>query len=260
MPPVQCLFAAELPMKAGQVTGEHTHSCTELICYRGASGVLTQDGEAFPYRDGCLAVYQPHQAHTDATRVAGSHVCVGVVGAPAGALAPGVWTIDDGVERAVEWIREELRTPHAPREARLDALATWLTLEVLRLTGAATASPALPPAVAEAKRILDTRFHEPLSLRDLAETVFLHPDYLRQLFRQSLGEAPLHYLIRRRLEVACRLLRESEEPIRAIALHVGLENPYYFSRLFRKWIGIPPSEYRRREQASAAPPPSDPTG
>jgi AraC family L-rhamnose operon transcriptional activator RhaR/AraC family L-rhamnose operon regulatory protein RhaS len=50
-----------------------------------------------------------------------------------------------------------------------------------------------------------------------------------------------------RIERSCRLLRTTDLPVTRIALDAGFSDPNYFSRQFRKVMGISPSEYRRRE-------------
>jgi len=251
MATVRCLFAADLQVDAGFRCASHTHACTEIIYYYGASGTLVQDGNPLAYKDGSVAVYQPHQSHLDETEVAGSHLCVGVTGVGAGDLSSGMWVADGGVGCAADLLRQELVQPYEPQGDRLDVLAAWLALEVRRLTSTDQAPSSLPYHVSAAKEILDTRFAEPLSLREIADNLFIHPDYLRQLFKQTLGESPLHYLIQRRLDVACELLRVTGEPIKVIARRVGLGNPYYFSRLFRKWLKVTPTRYRLDHRSSS---------
>jgi AraC-like DNA-binding protein len=71
-------------------------------------------------------------------------------------------------------------------------------------------------------------------------------DYLRQAFVKWVDEPPIRYLIRKRLEAACDLLRLNQEKTADIAERVGIPNPYYFSRLFRQRMGCTPSDYRAR--------------
>jgi len=72
----------------------------------------------------------------------------------------------------------------------------------------------------------------------------INQDYLRQLFVKYVGEPSQRYLIRRRLEAACDLLRLNQERTAVIARRVGFANAYYFSRLFRQRLGTTPSQYR----------------
>lgn len=74
---------------------------------------------------------------------------------------------------------------------------------------------------------------------DLSECHFIH------LFREYTGEAPYAYLTRLRLEKAKDLMVSTTLNISEIAAAVGYPNPLYFSRLFRRHMGVPPSQFRK---------------
>ena len=57
--------------------------------------------------------------------------------------------------------------------------------------------------------------------------------------------SPVNYLIELRLNRAKELLKYTPLPVNEIALSVGIANPYYFSRLFKKHTGTSPTEYRK---------------
>jgi AraC family transcriptional regulator, arabinose operon regulatory protein len=69
------------------------------------------------------------------------------------------------------------------------------------------------------------------------------------LFRRQTGSPPLTFLIRLRLQLACRILEQEQETIERTASRVGYEDAYYFSRLFRKHLGVVPSRFRRDARA-----------
>lgn len=70
--------------------------------------------------------------------------------------------------------------------------------------------------------------------------------HLSATFKQSTGYSPIDYLIRIRLEKAASLLTETDASLRTISAGVGYKDVYYFSRLFKKKLGVSPAEYRRR--------------
>jgi len=72
-------------------------------------------------------------------------------------------------------------------------------------------------------------------------------------FRKATGKGPREYILERQVEQASHLLVNTDAKIRDIALDVGIEDPYYFSRAFRRTIGVPPSEFRARSRATAPP-------
>jgi AraC-like DNA-binding protein len=70
-------------------------------------------------------------------------------------------------------------------------------------------------------------------------------------FTGLVGEAPLAYLTRWRLNLAARRLRDTDEPIAAVAGQVGYGSEYSFSRAFTRFHGQPPGRYRRQSRISS---------
>lgn len=242
-----CFFALELQTGAGQRCFMHTHACTEIIWYCGCEGWLPQGTERLRYRNGDIAVYQPGVLHGDECEKRGTQVCLGVTGTGAEELLPGVWHADTDTRKACQQLRRELGRHDDGRQDRLNLLGGLLVLELRRqLATHAATGPLEPPHVTEARRIFDTQFAKSLSIAGVAAELSINPDYLRQLFIKHTGETPIHYLIRKRMEHACDLLRLNQETTVKIAARVGIENPYYFSRLFRNRFGLPPSQYRAK--------------
>lgn len=66
---------------------------------------------------------------------------------------------------------------------------------------------------------------------------------LRQKFRLFTGLPPRQFLIRERINLSCRFLMEGL-PVQEAGAKAGMPNPYYFSRLFKKVMQMPPRDYR----------------
>lgn len=96
-----------------------------------------------------------------------------------------------------------------------------------------------------------TRDHcaEPLDLGEVANFVSIGSGYLSVLFTRYLGRSFTDFLASCRLDEAQRLLADPALSIKEISRLVGLENPFYFSRLFRKRTGLSPSEFRKKLNA-----------
>ena len=69
--------------------------------------------------------------------------------------------------------------------------------------------------------------------------------YFRKIFEELYQEPPHHYLMQCRLQKAEYLLITSELKISEIASSCGFQDEFYFSRLFKKYIGISPLNYRK---------------
>jgi AraC family transcriptional regulator len=99
-----------------------------------------------------------------------------------------------------------------------------------------------------ARDYIDATYADPLTLVDVGRIAGLSPNYLLRSFRQLFDQTPYQYITARRLDIARQLLAETEHSISEICLAVGFESLGSFSWLFRRKIGVAPSEYRRMYQ------------
>ncbi len=86
---------------------------------------------------------------------------------------------------------------------------------------------------------------ETITLDDLARQFDLSPTHFVRVFKNHFGVSPIHYIIQRRVALACDLLAETSLTVKQISEKVGYDDPYYFSRLFKKVVRSNPTEYRR---------------
>ncbi|WP_068776718.1 AraC family transcriptional regulator [Paenibacillus sp. FJAT-26967] len=92
---------------------------------------------------------------------------------------------------------------------------------------------------------LSTQYSEDISIESMAQTLGYNRAYLSRLFKEHTGQTPVSFLSRLRVDKARQLLRERMElTIEQIAFSVGIRDPLYFSKQFRKYYGIAPTEYR----------------
>lgn len=95
-----------------------------------------------------------------------------------------------------------------------------------------------------AKKYINEHFTEPLTLEKVAEVVFVSPSYLSRLFSNEVGMGFMEYVTQLRLEKAKQLLGEKDAKVFEVGEKVGYDNPQYFSRIFKKYTGISPTEYK----------------
>lgn len=88
---------------------------------------------------------------------------------------------------------------------------------------------------------LSQNYMKQISLYRIAHNMYLSPVYISKIFKEETGESPINHLIRIRLTKANELLSTSNLPIKTVARNVGYEDAYYFSKLYKKYYGIPPS-------------------
>ncbi|MDE5586238.1 MAG: AraC family transcriptional regulator [Muribaculaceae bacterium] len=99
--------------------------------------------------------------------------------------------------------------------------------------------------VDSAVRFLEENIERTVTLSMLSEYTGFSASYLSALFRQKTGHPPLAFFNILKIKQACRLLTESNMKVNSICHKVGIQDPFYFSRLFTKLMGISPSEYRK---------------
>lgn len=94
---------------------------------------------------------------------------------------------------------------------------------------------------------LNENYAEKISLDQIAGNMYLSPVYISKIFKEETGESPINYLIKIRLEKACSILKDQEDflSIRDIAKSVGYEDVYHFSKLFKKYYGTSPLNYKK---------------
>jgi AraC-like DNA-binding protein len=88
----------------------------------------------------------------------------------------------------------------------------------------------------------------PWTIESIAAEVAMSRAAFARRFTRLVGEAPLAYLTRWRLNLAARQLRDTDEPIASVAGQVGYGSEYSFSRAFTRYHGQPPSRYRRQSR------------
>jgi two-component system response regulator YesN len=101
---------------------------------------------------------------------------------------------------------------------------------------------------------VNAHFRSDISVQQLARRFAINPSYISQLFRKELGETFTEYLTRLRIQYACRLLRDTELTINELAEKSGYSDYFYFSRVFKKMLGMTPSQYRSSHFAGAPKP------
>jgi AraC-like DNA-binding protein/mannose-6-phosphate isomerase-like protein (cupin superfamily) len=85
-----------------------------------------------------------------------------------------------------------------------------------------------------------------LRLSDIAESVNVSVPHFSFLFRKKTGFAPMEYFIQLKVQKACQYLLFTDLRIKEIAEQLGIEDPYYFSRMFTKLMGVSPKLYRTK--------------
>lgn len=94
---------------------------------------------------------------------------------------------------------------------------------------------------------INENYMNEISLEMFAKDMYLSQVYISKIFKEETGHSPIHFLIKKRLSTAKRLLETENLPIKIISSKVGYEDAYHFSKLFKKYYGFPPSQIKRKK-------------
>lgn len=99
--------------------------------------------------------------------------------------------------------------------------------------------------VQKAIQLMSHRLNSFITLNQLVDELHLSKSRIIELFKEQTGFTPIDYFIHMKMQYACQELDMSGLSIKAIALNLGYDDQYYFSRIFKKVVGASPSEYRK---------------
>jgi AraC-like DNA-binding protein len=104
------------------------------------------------------------------------------------------------------------------------------------------------PQLERVFQFIEDNYSRSISLKDVAMAMGYCPSYLTDLVRRHTGQTVNHWIIKRRIALACNLLEETSLSVNQIALDVGYQNEGHFFRQFRQHCNMPPSAWRKSQQ------------
>jgi two-component system response regulator YesN len=84
-----------------------------------------------------------------------------------------------------------------------------------------------------------------ITLQDIADELHMHPVYISQIYKAGTGENLSDYIVRLKMEKAASLLKNTSDKNYEIALRLGYQNPNYFIKVFKKYYGMTPQQFRQ---------------
>ncbi|MCO1655033.1 helix-turn-helix transcriptional regulator [Pseudonocardia sp. S2-4] len=166
--------------------------------------------------------------------------------------ATGALRLSVPVEARPEWearirtLRRELaERADGHREAALAHLVLLL-VEVSRLAADVVDDLRVnaEPLLAEVFAVIEERYPQPLSLRDVARAVSITPGHLTSTVRRRTGRTVQEWITERRMVQARRLLAATALPVGEVGRLVGYPDPGYFARVFGRANGVSPARWR----------------
>lgn len=240
----------------------HTHENElELLFISSGQGEHIIDGHVYEIAAGDMVVCNAGTLHgEDIARKRQMHsYCLSFTGVklqglPEGCMAaPEDWPVLSLGAQA-EAVSQMMKLIHALSGQQALACA-HIALGILLLIYARLQSSAEHPAKKQdstaglmahrIQRYLDLHYAERLSLGTVSTALHISEYYLAHVFKDEYGIPPMQYVLKRRIGEAQTLLMDTNISIATISEQLGYENPANFSTVFRKYVGMSPSRYRR---------------
>lgn len=257
---------------AGQVVDEYSfyaapqiHDFCEMIYIVEGTGEFNINGKSYTLKQGDMAIYNPGVQHEERSSGGGPFkvfYCgvdnLHIEGVPFGMLLPP--SVDPviscekyafKVESYLSEMLQECDSQILGYETLSNNLLMSLITLIYRIVDVKHQFQSLQgknEITIRTKDFIDKNYTQNISLKDIADTLYVSQHYLSHLFKRDLGDSPFNYLIRRRIEESKRLLVESNTPVHEVAARVGYSNDKYFSMLFKKVTGQTPTGFRDEEK------------
>jgi len=173
---------------------------------------------------------------------------------PCPLISPRLFFFDQAVWDTAIKLKSEVGNSDPSSHQYVEALSLALMHELIRLER--TTSGATRPLrgglpVRQQKRVvefIEEHLAEDISLATLAALVDLSVYHFARTFRQSFGVPPHRYHMARRMDRARSLLRRSALSVTQIGLQIGFRETSSFTRAYRSFAGVTPSEFRRHRE------------
>ncbi len=150
----------------------------------------------------------------------------------------------------LEQLRRELTSHHTPSLLFVQGIAQSLAVHLVRTYTDPNAKGreqrgGLPAfKLRKVTDLLEAHLDDEFSLSQLANEAGISEFHFSRLFKKTTGFAPSRFFIRMRMEKARRLLRETSKSVIEVGLDVGYSSPSHFAQIFRREVGVVPSQYR----------------
>jgi AraC-like DNA-binding protein len=224
-----------------------SHRWWEFTCVLSGTGLITGPQQVALAPD-CVCLIPPRHPHTERADSYLETIWIGFLMNHPPALTIPVAVRHAALSRAAEqlWLLAQQRGE--PIGPELDAATAAFLAQFLRLHASGTQDATL---MERAVRHLEQHFAETIFVDELARQFGCSAGYFHRRFKEHTGLPPTAYLLRLRVQRAAHLLAHTAWPVAEIARQVGFEDPYYFSRVFRKLMGHAPVTYRATSHNSA---------
>jgi len=256
------LYVGELKKNNGWQEHPHSHRFCEILFVVDGKGCTTVNGERLQFKKGDIIIYNPHVEHYEESSLQEPTEFLffaldkfEITDLPQNHLLPSDYSIIYNSEDCYSAIYELFKKMIAEFETKNDFyveiaqnISRTILMYIFRVINYADQGFNIHKpntALEKALRFINDNFKSNISLEDVADACYINKYYLSHQFSKFKGISVGKYLLNLKIEEAQRLLETTALSINEISERSGFNDPNYFSRTFKKELGISPLQYRK---------------
>ena len=235
----------------------HWHEHIELLYFKRGGFQMTCNGYTFDVKDDNIVVVNSNELHFFDRSTRGRYFCIMIN--PAffndikfdNIIFKNLIIKDDVIKQCFEEMFFEYLSKNEGYDMAIKAIAYRLMTHILRNYKSESLSDYdFKQRKSKILRIdtvltyISDHYDDKLTTALLAEKFFLNEYYFCHFFKKATGQSPVSYINRYRIEKAATLLKNTDISITELAMNVGFDDPNYFTRTFKKYLGVTPSVYK----------------
>lgn len=236
----------------------HWHEYLEIIYLVHGRFTLKADKKTFNVSDGDIIIFNPYEVHESLVLSEENEYYVFVIPPDfirswqngANFKFRNVISGDTECRKAIKKAADAAENQCREQQLLLNSeVFGFLYLAASEYAEASENESGLPVKnrhiVEDVKNRIAYCYAEPINIELLANAFFISVSHLQHLFKAQTGMTIVDYINKTRIENSCKLLENTDLHISAISEKVGIFDYNYFSRMFKKYIGITPTQYRK---------------
>lgn len=223
----------------------HSHNGYEIICF-SQYGEVESGGRIYSFSEGDAAIIPPLTPHNTRYAEGSLRVILEQALLPVRTIKAIKAKNSEGLFDAVRRASTYFRSNFSEKGVILAAYGNLIAAFITAYSGGKEYSPVVNTLI----ECIDLNFGDPLfSLEGAIRNLPLNYDYIRKMFLKETGVTPREYMTRKRMERARDIIlsgatnRYSQFTVSQIAETCGFTEPLYFSKVFKKYYGVSPSQF-----------------
>ncbi len=227
----------------------HEHDVWELVLYTSGTGSITVGDHPVPFKPGTIVCLPPFVPHLEQSP--GGYTNFFIIFSEFTPPKPGIPVFCDDAERSFHRLCTSLLREFNLRQSGWRQICEgYADLLVRHLERWAQETEPAPEAARLRSSLVEHMHESGFRVGDAMAELGCTPDHARRLFLKATGSSPTAFFAALRIQAAKRLLRAGAK-VHEAAEQVGLPDPYYFSRLFRRHAKVSPLAWQKAQREDA---------